>query len=69
MKEADVLSVTRRVGEVIRIGDDITVTVLAIKGSQARIGIAAPGSVSVHREEVYVRLRNGEAERGSPRRL
>lgn len=54
------LILTRRVGEAIKVGDDITVTVLAIKGGQVRIGIDAPKSVEVHREEVYARL---QAER------
>jgi carbon storage regulator len=50
------LILTRRVGEAIKVGDDITVTVLAIKGGQVRIGIDAPKFVEVHREEVYDRL-------------
>jgi len=50
------LILTRRVGEAIKVGDDVTVTVLAIKGGQVRIGIDAPKSVEVHREEVYARL-------------
>jgi carbon storage regulator len=54
------LIVTRRMGETVMIGSDVTVTVLSIKGSQVRIGIAAPNSVAVHREEVYERLKNGE---------
>ncbi len=56
------LIVTRRLGESVMIGDDVTVTVLSVKGNQVRIGIAAPKSVSVHREEVYERLKNGEPE-------
>ena len=62
------LSLKRRAGEIIRIGDDITVTVLAIHGGQARIGVAAPSDVAIHREEVYMRLKEGEPERGSRRR-
>ena len=50
------LILTRRIGEAIKVGDDTTVTVLAIKGGQVRIGIEAPKSVEVHREEVYERL-------------
>ena len=46
------LILTRRVGESLRIGDDVSVTVLGIKGSQVRLGVNAPKSVSVHREEV-----------------
>ncbi len=50
------LILTRRVGESLRIGDEVSVTVLGIKGSQVRIGVNAPKSVSVHREEVYDRI-------------
>ena len=56
------LIVTRRMGESVMIGDAITVTVLSIKGAQVRIGVAAPTSISVHREEVYERLKNGEPQ-------
>ena len=58
------LILTRRVGETLMIGDDVTVTVLGIKGNQTRIGINAPKEVAVHREEIYERIRsqgNGEA--------
>jgi len=50
------LVLTRRPGERVRIGDDITVTVLAIKGAQLRLGFSAPRNISVHREEVYQRI-------------
>ena len=52
------LILTRRVGETIMIGDDITLTVLGVKGSQVRIGFNAPKHVSVHREEIYERIRS-----------
>ena len=50
------LILTRRVGEQIVIGDDITVTVLRVEGNQVRIGIGAPHDVPVHREEVHKRI-------------
>lgn len=50
------LILTRRIGETIVIGDDIKVTVLTVNGNQARIGIEAPRTVGVHREEVYQRI-------------
>ena len=58
------LILTRRVGESLRIGDEVSVTVLGIKGSQVRIGVNAPKSVSVHREEVYDRI-NDEISKNS----
>ena len=50
------LILTRRVGETLIIGDEVSVTVLAVKGNQIRIGVDAPKEVSVHREEIYQRI-------------
>ncbi len=55
------LILTRRIGESIRIGDDVCVTVLEVKGQQVRVGIAAPTSVRVHREEVFHRIEREQA--------
>lgn len=57
------LILTRRVGETINVGDDITVTILGVKGNQVRVGVGAPRNVAVHREEIYRRIQN---ERANP---
>lgn len=56
------LILTRRVGETLMIGEQITVTVLGVKGNQVRVGISAPKDVSVHREEIFQRIQRGDAE-------
>jgi carbon storage regulator len=52
------LILTRRIGETVMIGDEVTVTVLGVKGNQVRLGVNAPKDVSVHREEIYIRIQN-----------
>ena len=59
------LILTRRSGESVKIGDDITVTVLGIRHGQVRVGITAPKNVAVHREEVYERLQRGNGSSSS----
>lgn len=59
------LILTRRAGETLIIGDDVRVKVLEVKGQQVRIGVTAPREVSVHREEIYERIRQAEGEAGS----
>jgi carbon storage regulator len=58
------LILTRRVGETVMIGNDVTVTVLGVKGNQVRIGINAPKNVAVHREEIFERIKR--EQQGEP---
>ncbi|MBY4675675.1 carbon storage regulator CsrA [Marinobacterium arenosum] len=59
------LILTRRVGETLMVGDDVTVTVLGVKGNQVRIGVNAPKDVSVHREEIYQRIQREKSADGN----
>ena len=63
------LILTRRVGETVVIGDEVTVTVLGVKGNQVRLGVNAPREVAVHREEIFERIKRErtDEETTSPR--
>jgi carbon storage regulator len=59
------LILTRNIGQTIKIGDDISITVLGVQGNQVRIGIDAPREVSVHREEIYKRIESEKEPNGN----
>ena len=57
------LILTRKIGESLKVGEDVTVTVMAVKGNQVRLGVNAPKDVAVHREEIYDRVQAEKAQR------
>lgn len=56
------LILTRRIGETLMVGDEVTITVLGVKGNQVRLGVNAPRDVAVHREEIYQRIQDEKAQ-------
>ena len=60
------LILTRRVGEALMVGEDVSITVLGVKGNQVRLGIEAPRSIAVHREEIYRRIKREQTGEGEP---
>ena len=61
------LILTRRAGETVMIGSDVTITVLGVKGNQVRIGINAPKDVAVHREEIFERIQSEQGGESPPK--
>jgi carbon storage regulator len=62
------LILTRRVGETVMIGEEVSVTILGVKGNQVRVGINAPKNVAVHREEIFERIKSGGHDGAEPER-
>lgn len=59
------LILTRRVGETLMVGDEVSMTVLGVKGNQVRIGVNAPKEIAVHREEIYLRIQKEKEEQAN----
>jgi carbon storage regulator len=62
------LILTRRVGETVMIGEEVSVTILGVKGNQVRVGINAPKNVAVHREEIFERIKSEGHDGAEPER-
>ena len=62
------LILTRRVGETVMIGEEVSVTILGVKGNQVRVGINAPKNVAVHREEIFERIKSEDPDAVEPER-
>ena len=60
--EKGMLILTRAIGQRLMIGDDVTVTILGVKGNQVRLGVRAPKQLPVHREEIWLRIQNEKAD-------
>ena len=56
------LILTRRIGEALMVGNDVSITVLGVKGNQVRLGIDAPKDIAVHREEIFNKIKDGESD-------
>ena len=67
MRGNPMLVLTRKIGEKVMIGDDVSVTILGLFGNHVRLGINAPKSVEIHREEIYVKIQNEIQDSDSPR--